>query len=123
VAVASEVRVARVYNPPGPDDGTRVLVDRLWPRGLAKDTAVIDNWCKVVAPSAELRRWFAHDPDRFDEFTARYRAELAEPERAAALAKRRRDIGRHSILTLLTATKPVPISHAAVLAEVVPEHG
>ncbi|WP_236794670.1 DUF488 domain-containing protein [Amycolatopsis sp. GM8] len=111
------VRVRRVYEPAGPADGTRVLVDRLWPRGLAKDHAQIDEWCKVVAPSTELRSWYAHDPARFEDFAARYRAELAEPERAAAV-ERLREIARGGVLTLLTATRDPSISQAAVLAEV-----
>jgi uncharacterized protein YeaO (DUF488 family) len=70
------IRVRRVYDRPGPDDGLRVLVDRLWPRGLKKTEAAIDLWLKEAAPSAELRRWFGHDPARFEEFKARYAAEL-----------------------------------------------
>jgi uncharacterized protein YeaO (DUF488 family) len=113
---AHDVRIARVYDQPGPDDGARVLVDRLWPRGLAKDDAGLDEWCKQVAPSNELRTWYGHDPARFDEFRARYQAELTDPERAAALASLR---DRHSrqILTLLSATRSLDISHAAVLAD------
>src|SRR5690606_33058037 len=76
--MASMVRVAvkRVYDDPGPEDGVRVLVDRLWPRGLSKGDARIDEWRKDVAPSTELRQWYAHDPDRHEVFAARYRAEL-----------------------------------------------
>ncbi|HKN39391.1 MAG TPA: DUF488 family protein [Acidimicrobiia bacterium] len=112
------VRVARVYDPPGPDDGARVLVDRLWPRGLRKDAAVLDDWCRDIAPSTELRKWYGHDPARFAEFAERYRAELDEPDRAAALAALRR-LSREKGLTLLTATKAPDISHAAVLADVI----
>ncbi len=79
------VQVRRVYEARRPDDGTRVLVDRLWPRGLTKDKADLDQWCKLVAPSTQLRRWYDHDPDRFEEFTRRYQAELEEPEQANAL--------------------------------------
>ena len=74
--VKAEMKVGRVYDPPAPGDGTRVLVDRLWPRGLTKAKAHIDEWCKEVAPSTELRKWYHHDPARFAEFTHRYRAEL-----------------------------------------------
>jgi uncharacterized protein YeaO (DUF488 family) len=74
-----EVRMRRVYDDPSPDDGTRVLVDRVWPRGLARAKAGIDEWAKAVAPSTELRRWYGHDPGRFEEFHRRYLAELAEP--------------------------------------------
>ena len=80
-----EVRMRRVYDDPSPEDGTRVLVDRIWPRGLAKARAGIDEWAKQVAPSTDLRRWYGHDPGRFEEFRRRYQAELAEPERQAAL--------------------------------------
>lgn len=73
----SEVRVKRAYDPPSDDDGFRVLVDRLWPRGLARDGARIDLWLKEVAPSAALRRWFSHDPVKWPEFQDRYQTELA----------------------------------------------
>ncbi len=106
----------RVYDDPSPEDGTRVLVDRIWPRGLAKARAGIDEWAKDVAPSTELRRWYGHDPARFEEFRRRYRAELAEPERQAALG-RLRELARSGRLTLLTATRDVDHSQAAVLAE------
>jgi uncharacterized protein YeaO (DUF488 family) len=111
---APAVKVQRVYDEPS--GGTRVLVDRIWPRGLAKDTAHLDLWPKDVAPSTELRRWYAHDPAKFTEFRDRYEAELAEPPAADAL-NRLRDLAAAGPLTLLTATKDVPHSHAAVLAD------
>lgn len=111
--------MARVYDPPGPDDGTRVLVDRLWPRGLRKDAAAFDHWCRDIAPSTGLRKWFHHDPARFDEFAARYRAELDGPEQAERLVALRRLSRKKGGLTLLTATKAVEGSHAAVLADVI----
>jgi uncharacterized protein YeaO (DUF488 family) len=110
------VNVTRVYDAPGDADGTRVLVDRVWPRGLSKDRAHLDEWCKAVAPSTDLRKWYGHDPVRFAEFSRRYRAELAEPEPAAAL-QHLRDLARRGTLTLLTATKSADISQAAVLAD------
>ena len=113
----SAIRVKRVYEAPGPDDGTRVLVDRIWPRGLSKERAAIDVWLKAVAPSSELRRWYGHDPARFDEFARRYEAELADPERRDAVA-RLRELIRAGPLTLLTATREVAGSQAAVLAKV-----
>jgi uncharacterized protein YeaO (DUF488 family) len=70
--VGGTVRVRRVYEEPEPGDGTRVLVDRIWPRGLTKAKAALDEWCKDVAPSDELRKWYSHDPDRFEEFGRRY---------------------------------------------------
>jgi uncharacterized protein YeaO (DUF488 family) len=109
------VQVRRVYEPPEADGGQRVLVDRLWPRGLSKERAHLDEWCKEVAPSTELREWYGHDPDRYDEFARRYRAELDEPERAAAFAKLR-ELAADGPLTLLTASKRSDISEAAVLA-------
>jgi uncharacterized protein YeaO (DUF488 family) len=93
-----------------------VLVDRIWPRGLAKDHAHLDEWLKQVAPSPELRKWYGHDPDRYAEFTRRYRAELDDPERAEALAHLR-DFARSGPLTLLTAAKRDDISQARVLAD------
>ena len=111
-----EVTFVRVYDPRGDDDGARVLVDRVWPRGLSKERAQLDEWCKVVAPSTGLRKWYAHDPQRFGEFTRRYREELSEPEPAAAL-QHLRDLAEQGKLTLLTATKSADISQAAVLAD------
>jgi uncharacterized protein YeaO (DUF488 family) len=110
------VRVRRIYGQRTPDDGARVLVDRLWPRGLTKDQADLDDWCRVIAPSTALRRWYAHDRARFPEFARRYRAELARPEQAAEL-KHLLGVAQGGALTLLTATKDVDISEAAVLAD------
>ncbi len=108
------VRVRRVYDEPHPDDGTRVLVDRLWPRGMPKTLARLDQWYPAVAPSTRLRTWYHHEPERFDEFTRRYLDELTEPDRAGALADLR-DLAENGPLTLLTATKAADISQAAVL--------
>jgi len=112
-----KVRVRRVYEEPEPGDGTRVLVDRIWPRGLTKAKAALDEWCKNVAPSDELRKWYSHDPDRFEEFGRRYQLELQDPQRADALAHLR-GLARDRQLTLLTATRQPEISEAAVLAGV-----
>ena len=109
------VQVRRIYDEPNTDDGTRVLVDRLWPRGMSKTRAHLDEWCRTVAPSTQLRTWYHHEPERFDEFTRRYLGELTTSERAAALAHLR-DISNHDTLTLLTATKVVNLSEAVVLA-------
>ncbi|MEV4078277.1 DUF488 domain-containing protein [Nonomuraea fuscirosea] len=111
-----KVQVRRVYEEPAGDDGTRVLVDRIWPRGLTKAKAGLDEWCKQVAPSTELRTWYHHDPELFAEFGRRYRSELADPERAAAVTHLR-ELAQGGVLTLLTATKQPEISEAAVLAE------
>jgi uncharacterized protein YeaO (DUF488 family) len=109
------VRVRRVYEEPERADGARVLVDRIWPRGLTKAKAALDEWCKDVAPSAELRKWYSHDPERFEEFGRRYQAELKDHRRAEALAHLR-GLAKDRQLTLLTATRQPEISEAAVLA-------
>jgi uncharacterized protein YeaO (DUF488 family) len=113
---APRVQVRRVYDPPLPDDGQRVLVDRLWPRGLSKERAHLDEWCKQIAPSTELRKWYGHDPARYEEFAHRYRAQLDDPQRAAAFTQLR-NLADKGPLTLLTATKRSDISEAAVLAD------
>jgi uncharacterized protein YeaO (DUF488 family) len=116
------VQVRRIYEEPESSDGRRVLVDRVWPRGLSKDRAHLDEWCKQVAPSTELRTWYGHDPERYPEFARRYRTELDEPERATALAHLR-ELAATGPLTLLTATKRSDISQAAVLAEMLSRPG
>ncbi|MFP5022888.1 DUF488 domain-containing protein [Pseudonocardia phyllosphaerae] len=112
----SGVAVGRVYDARSGGD-VRVLVDRIWPRGMRKDAADLDDWCKHVGPSAELRKWFGHDPARFDEFARRYRAELADSGRAAALQELRERAAAGG-LVLLTAARDPQVSHAAVLQEV-----
>jgi uncharacterized protein YeaO (DUF488 family) len=111
-----EVTARRVYEPAEPSDGRRVLVDRLWPRGLSKDRAHLDEWLKAVAPSDELRRWYGHEPAKFPEFRQRYEAELAEPGPAEAL-RHLRDEAQSGPVTLLTATKDLEHSEAEVLAQ------
>lgn len=114
-------RIRRIYDPVQDDDGARVLVDRLWPRGISKERAALTEWCKTVAPSNELRKWYGHVPERFDEFARRYRDELADDDRAAALEHLRSLRAEHGTLTLLTATKQPDISEAAVLEEILGE--
>lgn len=114
--MTAKVRLRRVYDPPSPEDGARVLVDRVWPRGLAKETAALDSWEKEVAPSTQLRKWYGHQPEKFEEFRRRYTAELSEPERGAVL-DRLRKLARRTPVTLLTATKDIEHSQAAVLAQ------
>jgi uncharacterized protein YeaO (DUF488 family) len=111
-----QVRARRVYDQPEASDGRRVLVDRLWPRGLAKEAAHVDEWLKAVAPSNELRRWYGHDPAKFDEFRRRYDDELREPERAEALVHLR-ELAASGPVTLLTATRDLEHSQAADLAQ------
>ena len=108
------VRVRRAYDPPEPDDGQRILVDRLWPRGLSKQAARLDAWLRDVAPSDELRRWYGRDPARWEAFAERYRAELAEPARRAQLAELRQRAERGP-LTLLCAARDPAHSNAEVL--------
>jgi uncharacterized protein YeaO (DUF488 family) len=108
------LRIKRVYDTPGPSDGLRILVDRLWPRGLSRDEAAVDHWLKEVAPSAELRRWFAHQPERWAEFRRRYFEELdRNPEQIAEL---RKILGRRNA-TLLFAAKDVEHNNALALRD------
>lgn len=113
------MRIRRIYEPAEADDGLRVLVDRLWPRGLKKEQAAVDLWLKEVAPSHELRRWFGHAPARWEEFRRRYRQELAaRPEALSPLLERLRQGQR---LTLLYAARDDRFNNAAALREVLQE--
>lgn len=114
-----ELQVKRVYDPPAPDDGYRVLVDRLWPRGVSRDRAALDAWAKDIAPSPDLRTWWNHDPARLAEFAARYRAELDHNPAVDALASLRRT---HPRLTLLYAAHDPQVNHALVLRDYLLEH-
>ncbi|NJC73535.1 DUF488 family protein [Planosporangium thailandense] len=114
--MANRVTYRRVYEETSPGDGTRVLVDRVWPRGMRKEDAHVDEWLRDVAPSTELRRWYGHEPDRFAEFRRRYLAELRDSGHREAVA-RLRDLAARDQLTLLTATRDADHSQAAVLAE------
>jgi uncharacterized protein YeaO (DUF488 family) len=111
------VRVARVYDVQPDDDAVKVLVDRIWPRGVRRDDPRIDAWCPDVAPSTELRKWYGHRPEVFEEFAQRYRGELDSEEGRAALAHLRELAGGRRV-ALLTATRDVEHSQAVVLAEV-----
>jgi uncharacterized protein YeaO (DUF488 family) len=111
---AASIRIRRAYDPPGADDGLRILIDRLWPRGLAKSKLKLDAWPRHLAPSSGLRKWYQHDPEKFAEFRKRYVAELKAQgegldELRAAVKGRR--------VTLLTATREVDLSHATVLRD------
>jgi uncharacterized protein YeaO (DUF488 family) len=110
-----DVRLRRIYDDPA-DDGFRVLVDRRWPRGVSRARADLDEWCRAVAPSDALRKWYGHAPEKFAEFSSRYLQELQEPDRALAL-RHLRAMAARDRLTLLTATKDVQISQAAVLVQ------
>ena len=111
------VQVRRIYDEAADGDGTRVLVDRVWPRGIRKDDPRYDEWVADVAPSTELRKWYGHDPDLFDEFRRRYRDELDGSTEGTAALERLRDLAGAGTLTLLTATKDPEGSQAAVLRE------
>jgi uncharacterized protein YeaO (DUF488 family) len=109
------IQIKRVYDPPSSQDGVRTLVDRLWPRGLSKSRAAVTQWMKDVAPSPELRKWFGHDPDRFEEFSARYRKELAANSAVAELKK----LAKGRVVTLLYGARDPVVNHAVVLLSVV----
>ena len=109
------IRVRRAYDPPAAGDGCRVLVDRLWPRGLARENARIEHWLRELAPSNELRKWFAHDPARWDEFRRRYAEELRSPAAAAALAELRGLIAAHQVVTLIYGARDTTCNNAEAL--------
>jgi uncharacterized protein YeaO (DUF488 family) len=115
--MSPKVGVRRVYDQPEAEDGVRVLVDRIWPRGMTKARAALDEWCKDVAPSTELRKWYDHDPAKFEEFAHRYGAELSQADRGQAL-QHLRNLAAGRRVTLLTGTKDPDISEAAVLAAI-----
>jgi uncharacterized protein YeaO (DUF488 family) len=115
----SDIRIKRAYEPPDKDDGVRVLVDRLWPRGLRKERAAVTLWLKEVAPSTELRKWFGHDPARWTEFNRRYRAELAHNDEAVA---RLAELAVRGPLTLLYAAHDTEHNHALVLIDYLRDH-
>ena len=109
-----EVRIKRAYESADPDDGFRVLVDRLWPRGISKDRADLDEHLKDIAPSPDLRTWWNHAPDRFEEFANPYRAELDDNPAADDL---RKIIADHKVVTLVYGAKDPKVNHAVVLEE------
>lgn len=105
------LRIKRIYDKPEPADGWRVLVDRLWPRGVSKEEAALDEWLKDTAPSTELREWFDHDPEKFAEFRTKYKHELAHNPAVIAVLRR----AKKQSVTLLYAAKDLKINHAVVL--------
>jgi uncharacterized protein YeaO (DUF488 family) len=111
--VTVDVRVKRIYDPPAADDGYRVLIDHVWPRGVSRDRARLDAWARELAPSDDLRRWFAHDPAKFATFRARYRDELAGSDVLHDLARR----ARSRPVTLLYAARDQTHNNAVVVAE------
>ena len=113
------IKVKRVYEPPSKADGFRVLVDRLWPRGLTKECAAVDLWLKDIAPSTELRKWFGHDPTKWKQFQARYRTELRENRGAVKLL---REKSKDRTVTLLFGARDEEHNEALVLKRVVEGH-
>jgi len=107
-------QIKRVYEPAAPSDGTRVLVDRLWPRGVKKSRAHLDQWMKDIAPSPRLRLWFGHRPERFAEFKKRYVKELSGNPEVAEL----RGLGRHARVTLVYGARDPQANHAVVLQDI-----
>jgi uncharacterized protein YeaO (DUF488 family) len=114
---SGRIEVARVYDEVGHDPAHRILVDRLWPRGLAKADAPFATWAKEVAPSTELRTWYGHDEERLEEFAQRYRRELTVSPHREALAELRAQV-RGVDAVLLTATRELALAHATVLRDV-----
>jgi uncharacterized protein YeaO (DUF488 family) len=112
--VTRDVRIKRIYDPAEPGDGYRILVDRLWPRGVSRERARIDEWARELAPSDELRRWFGHDPSRFREFRERYRAELRPHEDEIAALRERAAPGP---VTVVYAARDEQHNNAVVVAE------
>jgi uncharacterized protein YeaO (DUF488 family) len=112
---AANVRMKRAYEPPDPTDGVRILVDRLWPRGVTKAAAAVDQWAKELAPSTELRKWFGHDPGRWDEFRRRYAAEIRErPDALRDL----RDRAKKGPVTLVYSAHDETHNDAVVLRDI-----
>jgi uncharacterized protein YeaO (DUF488 family) len=110
------IRLKRAYDPPSPEDGTRVLVERLWPRGLSKERAAVDLWVKEAAPSPELRRWYGHDPQKWPEFKSRYREELRARD---AELEQLRTLARKGTVTFVYAARDTERNSAVVLRDVV----
>lgn len=110
----SDIRLKRAYDAPADNDGTRILVDGMWPRGVSKDDAAIDEWLKDIAPSKNLRQWFGHDPDKWVDFEQRYRQELESGEQKRALDELREHYDRGRV-TLVFAAKDEEHNNAVVL--------
>jgi uncharacterized protein YeaO (DUF488 family) len=111
----NDIKCKRAYEAPAKDDGKRILVDRLWPRGLKKELASIDCWAKNMAPSTELRKWFAHDPNKFETFSSKYEAELEENPEAESFIENLRTILQKEPVSFIYAAKDTEHNHANVL--------
>ena len=112
---ASHIQVKRAYEAPSPDDGTRILIDRLWPRGVKKEALALDHWAKELAPSTELRQWFGHDPERWTEFHSRYAKEL---QTQAPAVDALRSLARTTRITLVYAALDEAHNNAVALRDV-----
>ncbi|MDN5794295.1 MAG: DUF488 family protein [Intrasporangium sp.] len=112
------VHIKRVYEDPSPEDGYRVLVDRVWPRGISKERAHVGEWHKEAGPTTELRKWFGHEPEKYEEFRRRYREEL---DGSAALTHLREIVADHDVVTLVYSAKDEEHNQAGVLAELLEE--
>ena len=106
------IQIKRVYDPPGPEDGKRILVDRLWPRGIKKEKLKMDEWLKEIAPSDKLRKWFSHDPKKYEEFKKRYAGELEEK---SEILKRIKNEAKKGKVTILFSAKDAEHNNATVL--------
>lgn len=113
------VKIKRIYEPCSENDGYRILVDRLWPRGIKKEDTRINKWLKEIAPSTELRKWFNHEPDKWEQFRRKYHAEL---NKSAALNELFTCIEEHKMVTLLFASKEEKYNHAIVLQQFINDH-
>jgi uncharacterized protein YeaO (DUF488 family) len=114
------IAVKRAYDPPAPEDGYRVLVDRLWPRGISKQKLKADEWMKEIAPSADLRKWYGHEPEKWPEFRKRYRAELSRPP-ASDLLDRLLERARKAKVTLMVGARDAERSNGTIIAELIRE--
>ncbi|WCK54453.1 DUF488 domain-containing protein [Aneurinibacillus sp. Ricciae_BoGa-3] len=111
------IQIKRIYEPPTPEDGSRILIDRVWPRGISKEQACIDLWLKEAAPSPELRKWFNHKPERFEAFRSRYEEELASDPVCCEAVKWLYEAAVDRYVTLLFAAKDTQHNHAVVLRD------
>ncbi len=111
---ADDVKLKRAYEPPASDDGTRILIDRLWPRGVKKANAAIDEWMKEIAPSTELHKWFGHDPERWPEFRRRYKSEIRQHHEQF---DRLRNLAQHGRITLVFSAHDEAHNDAVVLKD------
>lgn len=116
------IRIKRAYDPPRAEDGERILVDRLWPRGVTKEAARLSRWVKEIGPTTELRQWFGHDPSRWEAFRQRYEQELRQPEKHAMLLDLAR-MSRRGVVTLVFAAKDETRNNAVVLKDLIENIG